>query len=161
MAQTGHGMIPEPPSYRRCLVRRLSVGQGDGAFVTESVSLPCGKDSPLLLGWFQHRVKSLAWPCIGWILMLRPKIQSTIRIDPELWSWLNENIGHGKKFYNLSHAIEESIVCAQKHDGLRDELVIAQAQLRALEGNRPTPDNARLGGAGSRKAATLQASPAP
>jgi len=41
----------------------------------------------------------------------RPKVRTTITIDPVILDWVHANIGEGKRFGSVSHAFGSGIRC--------------------------------------------------
>jgi len=41
----------------------------------------------------------------------QPKVKLSITMSPDLLAWIRENVGPGRRFGNVSHAVESGIVC--------------------------------------------------
>lgn len=63
----------------------------------------------------------------------RPKYRASVTIDPDLWDWVQANVGRGRRFYNHSHAVEEALALAKEGATHLSEIARLSAQVRDLE----------------------------
>ena len=67
----------------------------------------------------------------------RPKVRTTITVDQDLFDWLQEQVGPGQRFHNLSHGFESGVQCLRREGELVQQKLELEARLSAFERSHP------------------------